>query len=209
MVEPEFLGRFGIFVARDFLDPSTCRQVRDEMSLAASEVATVGASEGRGDEAVDEEYRRTKMAQVSESTRASVEERLLQLKPELEARFSVRLGDCQTPQFLIYRQGDFFRPHTDNHDDPESPDWLKQRTVSLVVFLNDQSEDASNDRFSGGTLNFYGLLGQGSGGETIGLPLEARAGLLVAFRSDVVHGVSEVTRGQRFTVVSWFSGDRV
>jgi predicted 2-oxoglutarate/Fe(II)-dependent dioxygenase YbiX len=205
MVGAEFLGRFGIFVSRDFLDASTCRQVREQMSLAGSKVATVGATQGGGDEAVDEEYRRTKMAQVPESTRSHVEERLLEVKPELEARFAVQLGRCQTPQFLIYREGDFFRPHRDNQDDPESPDWLKERRVSLVVFLNDQSDDAAEGGFSGGSLNFYGLLGQGSGGEKIGLPVEARAGLLVAFRSDVVHGVSEVTRGRRFTVVSWFS----
>jgi predicted 2-oxoglutarate/Fe(II)-dependent dioxygenase YbiX len=205
MVEPEFLGRFGIFVSRDFLDASICRQVREEMSRAGSKVATVGATEGEEDEAVDEEYRRTKMAQLSGSTRSRVEERLLELKPELEAHFAVELGRCQTPQFLIYREGDFFRPHTDNQDDPESPDWLKERTVSLVVFLNDQSDDAAEGRFSGGSLNFYGLLGRSSGGEMVGLPLEARAGLLVAFRSDIVHGVSEVTRGRRFTVVSWFS----
>jgi predicted 2-oxoglutarate/Fe(II)-dependent dioxygenase YbiX len=205
MVEPEFLGRFGIFVAREFLDDSACRQVREEMSLAASKIATVGASDGNGDEDVDEDYRRTKMAQVSGGTRARIRERLLVLKSDLEASFSVQLGPCQTPQFLIYREGDFFRPHTDNQENPESPDWLKERTLSLVVFLNDQSDDAAEDGFSGGSLNFYGLLGQGRGGEMIGLPLEARAGLLVAFRSDVVHGVSEVTRGRRFTVVSWFS----
>ena len=174
------------------------------MTLAGRQGGNRGIQRGRGDEAVDEEYRRTKMAQVSESTRSRVEERLLERKPELEARFAVQLGRCQTPQFLIYREGDFFRPHTDNQDDPESPEWLKERRVSLVVFLNDQSDDPAEDGFDGGALSFYGLLGQ-DGGEMIGLPLEARAGLLVAFSSDVVHGVSEVTRGRRFTVVSWFS----
>jgi predicted 2-oxoglutarate/Fe(II)-dependent dioxygenase YbiX len=28
--------------------------------------------------------------------------------------------------------------------------------------------------------------------------------MLVAFRSDVLHQVSPVTKGERFTIVSWF-----
>jgi SM-20-related protein len=47
---------------------------------------------------------------------------------------------------------------------------------------------------------------QGEQWKNIGLPLDARAGLLIAFRSEVFHEVQPVTHGQRLSVVGWFTG---
>ena len=54
--------------------------------------------------------------------------------------------------------------------------------------------------FSGGYLTFYGLA------ETANLPVPiiADPGLLIAFRPDLIHAVTPVTRGLRLSVVSWF-----
>jgi SM-20-related protein len=38
-----------------------------------------------------------------------------------------------------------------------------------------------------------------------GLPLSGEPGLLVAFDSAMVHGVTPVTRGERYTIVTWFT----
>jgi predicted 2-oxoglutarate/Fe(II)-dependent dioxygenase YbiX len=53
-------------------------------------------------------------------------------------------------------------------------------------------------------LSFFGLMGEDAREEAVGLPLTGEAGLLVAFPSELVHGVQAVTRGKRYTVVSWF-----
>jgi predicted 2-oxoglutarate/Fe(II)-dependent dioxygenase YbiX len=58
------------------------------------------------------------------------------------------------------------------------------------------------NNYTGGSLTFYGLFD--GKGKNIGFPLIGQAGLLVAFRSVILHGVTSVTSGERFTVVSWF-----
>jgi SM-20-related protein len=68
-----------------------------------------------------------------------------------------------------------------------------------VLFLNGEGGADQPSSYGGGQLTFYGLMG-----DRLGLPLAGRPGLLVAFRSDLVHAVTPVTRGERYTVVSWF-----
>ena len=57
------------------------------------------------------------------------------------------------------------------------------------------------------SLTFYGLMDDGVSGESVGLPLAGETGLLVAFPSHLVHSVSPVTAGERYTLVSWFFED--
>src|SRR5919201_2253193 len=107
MADAEFFRRLGLFVEPAFLDSATCAEYRSEMSRSAGKPATVSA---HADEEVDENYRKTKRAQVPEETAAALMERLLALKPSLEEHFGVALDTLQRPQFLVYREGDFFRP---------------------------------------------------------------------------------------------------
>ena len=72
-----------------------------------------------------------------------------------------------------------------------------------MVFLNgDTPEDQAG--YSGGSLIFYGLMDDDASAESVGLPLAGEAGLLVAFPPHVIHSVSPVTAGERYTVVTWF-----
>jgi SM-20-related protein len=197
---PEFLARFGIFSVRDFIDAAACAELRAEMRRASERPATVSVRE----EEVDEAYRRTKMAQVSEATRDAVMDRLIAVMPKLEEHFGVSLTGLQRPQFLVYREGDFFRRHTDRAEGPDAAEDVRARRVSTVLFLGGHG-GADENGHEGGELTFYGLVGEGPRGEAIGLPLIPAPGLLVAFPSELVHSVTPITRGERFTIVSWFS----
>jgi predicted 2-oxoglutarate/Fe(II)-dependent dioxygenase YbiX len=197
----DFFAKFGFFVCQDLLDPETCSRIRSEMAAAPSALATVVERTGP-QEAVDEATRRTKSAKISEATKNNMIERLSGLRPSLETHFNVTLQKCQQPQFLVYRAGDFFKAHEDNSLDPEAPDYVKDRKVSVVLFLNSESETES-EGYSGGSLTFYGLLNDDKG-KGLGFPLIGRAGLLVAFRSETLHGVTSVVNGKRYSVVSWF-----
>jgi len=53
--------------------------------------------------------------------------------------------------------------------------------------------------------SFYGLLQDDPKGQGVGLPLVGSAGALVAFPSHMIHGVTPVTHGRRYTIASWFS----
>jgi SM-20-related protein len=89
---------------------------------------------------------------------------------------------------------------------------FRRRAISAVVFLNDQCEDAGvAGAFTGGGLTFYGLLADDPRGQSIGLPIQGRAGQLVAFKTDLVHEVTPVVSGERCTAVTWYKakGDQV
>ena len=49
------------------------------------------------------------------------------------------LSDVQPPQFLFYKEGDFFKLHQDNTPNPEDTD-IFQRKVSTVIFLNPETK---------------------------------------------------------------------
>ena len=197
----EFFTRFGLYVEREFLSRPVCASLMEEMRAGAGTPATV--AEGQAGDAVDDAYRRTKQAEVSVATAARISEQLLEARPTLANHFRWELAGTQKPQFLLYREGDFFRAHPDSSDQPEAADYVRQRRVSAVVFLNDASPDEPAG-YSGGSLVFYGLMDESSNGETVGLPLAGETGMLIAFPSDLVHAVSPVTAGERYTIVSWF-----
>jgi predicted 2-oxoglutarate/Fe(II)-dependent dioxygenase YbiX len=200
----EFFTRFGLYAEREFLSPDVCASLRDEMRTATGAPATV--AEGQEGHAVVETYRRTKKTDVSPATSARIGAQLLGAVPGLAKHFGRELVGMQKPQFLLYRVGDFFRPHEDDSGEPDAPDFVRQRSVSAVVFLNGATtrEPAG---YSGGSLTFYGLMDEASGDQSVGLPLAGETGLLIAFPSHLLHSVSPVTAGERYTLVSWFFED--
>src|SRR5215218_3967960 len=188
MPQPDFFARFGLFVKREFLDPATRADIRREMEAASGFSATISTRGETPTDELDEDYRRTKMAEVSDATERLVEERLNGLRPELQQHFSVELTSLQPPQFLFYKEGDFFRPHPDNASGPDAAEAVKARRVSLVIFLNGEGSESDPDSYGGGALTFYGLLGADPRGESIAFPMTGVGGLLVAFPSDLIHG---------------------
>ena len=198
----EFFARFGLYVERGFLDSADCRKLRTEMTSTSADAATVAVE---GVEAIDDAYRRTKQARVSQATQSSLEQHLTALMPALAGHFGLKLSGLQRPQFLIYREGDYFRPHPDNSDRPDAARYVRDRRVSAVLFLNDNSEGPPEpDCYTGGALAFYGLMDEADQGASVGLPLEGEEGMLIAFPSDLIHAVQPVTGGERYTSVAWF-----
>jgi SM-20-related protein len=198
MPEAEFFSSFGLCVRREFFDRALCEGLRSEMAAAPARPAAVAESDA---DAVDDSYRRTVSAQVGGGTRSLVQARLGELRPSLERHFHLELGGCQPAQFLRYREGDYFRAHADHEG--EGPRHVTERRVSAVIFLNDESDDPRPESYAGGSLTFHGLMGDPRI-DSAGIPLVGATGLLVAFESDLVHSVSRVTRGERYTLVSWF-----
>ena len=153
--------------------------------------------------AVDERIRKTQYAQVSESTESLVEHRLIPLKSRLESHFYLTLTSCEGVNFLYYRQGGFYLPHRDSNIETDTRDRLKQRQVSIVIFLNGEAEETHPGCYGGGALVFYGLLKDQSS-VNVGFPLRGETGLLIAFPSHLLHEVEPVIYGERYTIVSWF-----
>jgi SM-20-related protein len=200
------MPRFGFFThlslmgVKDILEAELCARLRAEMCLLSGSPAMVG---GAATGTVDEDVRRASCVEVSSQTKSLIKERLSDLRPRLESHFKIALKGFEKPQFLVYREGCFYTPHRDRSDDPEALEYFKERKVSVVIFLNDESEEPAEEFYSGGQLTFYGLM-KDPLWKHCGLPLIGERGLLIAFRSDVMHEVKAVTRGVRYTIATWF-----
>ena len=201
MPSANFFAHLGMFVVREFLDAQSCARFRSEMrSSSHTPLAVIDGCTYL--EKVKESVRRTKYAEVSPALMLDVEARLLAIKPRLESHFNLTLAGCEKPQFLVYNEGDFFRPHRDRDDEPGKPEYIKKRQVSVVIFLND-TEGSGSTSYCGGELTFFGLIDDPPW-KMCGLPLATEAGLMIAFRSEIIHEVSPITSSERFTIVSWF-----
>jgi SM-20-related protein len=192
----------GLFLVRDFLDPLACAAVRGEARAAAGHPAPVYIEGAEG--VVHEDVRKTTSLEVPTETIADVGRRLRELQGGIGSYFKLSLHDCEPPQFLRYGDGDFFVRHQDGDTDQLEFDHLRVRKVSVVLFLNGGGGEPSAETFGGGSLLIYRSKEETQAGPLV-FDVAGEAGLLVAFRSDTVHEVAPVTRGERFTVVSWFN----
>ena len=197
-----FFRDLGLFVAPGFLEPASCDELRAQLSQTPSQEGTIVGEQTSGSGVLDQSVRKAARMDVQGPVRTHVRQRLLELMPALQDHFKVALTGCQGPEFLSYDAGAFYLAHRDKTE--SGPAQTMRREVSAVLFLNTRSKEPAQDAYGGGSLAFYGLL-DGSPWEKVGLPLEGETGLLVAFRSDVLHEVQPITFGRRYTVVAWFT----
>jgi SM-20-related protein len=190
-----------LYLATGFLDLRTCADLKNQAHQVPTTQAPVYIA--GSNELVHETVRRTTSFHPDDSWFSSIHSRLLQQKLLLEEYFGQRLTDCERPQFLHYREGDFFVRHQDGNTEQLEFDHLKIRRISIVVFLNGYSEKPKEDTFAGGQLNFYDQNHE-PGAEPLLFSLKGQPGLLAAFTADTIHEVAPVVRGERFTIISWF-----
>lgn len=194
----ELVNGFDLFVRREFFDQDTCKKLVAEMQLAKRMPATVYGSSLSG--SVNENVRRTVRCTLSQRTVDYVMSRLLDYKPEVEKHFRITLSECEEPQFLRYRIGDFFVAHQDGNTGLLQLA-TEARRVSLVIFLNQQSDTAQEGAYCGGSLVFHDWR---IGASAPPFHMTAEAGTLVAFRSETTHEVTQVTHGERLSIACWY-----
>jgi SM-20-related protein len=182
-----------LFVLKQFLEPSLRDAIIAEMKAATGSAATVYGSSVSG--TIDESVRRTLRVKPSHETVALVVQKLLACEAAIEKHFGVTLAECEDPQFLRYREGDFFVAHQDGNTGLLQLE-TEKRLISTVIFLSRESESPEAGAYSGGSLVFSNLR------ERFRLPAEP--GMLVAFRSETTHEVTPVTHGERYSIASWY-----
>jgi SM-20-related protein len=202
MTTLEHFTDLGLFVRPNFLPTELCEVACEEMRTSQRKVGTVlDGKQGL----VDEQTRKAKNVIVALPTHQAITSRLHALAPDVAEHFGSVLTGLQELQFLAYDEGDFFVFHRDRTDAPTEPTWVSERKVSVVVFLNAESEHPDLGSYGGGTLQFYAH-------DLVAKPMYEQAkisftgapGTLVAFDPLVHHQVELVTHGERFTVVTWF-----
>jgi predicted 2-oxoglutarate/Fe(II)-dependent dioxygenase YbiX len=201
MIEAAFFVRMGLFVFPNFLSHDICAKLRSK--VASSEWKHAPVAEG-GQDTYDEQHRKTKQHAIDNVSMKEMHVRLLAIRPQLESHFHMPLSGCQAPRFLSYSVGDFFRAHADTADDMDLHEEIKARKVSAVVFINRNAQEGP-ETYSGGALVLYGLFPDDPQLKSRGFPLQAEEGLLIAFPSHMMHEVQPVTRGKRYSIVTWYS----
>ena len=184
-----------LFVERGFLDPATLAELYAAVRASGGRPATVYGRVESG--AVDERVRRTTRVSPPREVEGLVERLLLSRTGAAEAHFGLRLGELEEPQFLRYVEGGHFVAHQDGNTGMLRSE-REERKVSAVIFLNSQTETSDPNTYRGGTLVFHP---RGAGER---LRLTGEAGTLVLFRAETTHEVEPVTRGERFTIASWY-----
>lgn len=182
-----------LFVVKHFLEPLVCDAIVAEMKAAEGSAATVYGRGASG--AIDANVRRTLRVVPSRETIELVIERLLSCESAVEEHFGVNLSECEDPQFLRYREGDFFVAHQDGNTGLLRLD-TERRLISTVIFLSPEAELPGPDVYCGGSLVFTNLSSKHH--------ISAEPGTLVAFRSETTHEVTPVTHGERFSIASWY-----
>ncbi len=187
-------GTIDLFTIEDFLDARMRDDVLAELRAAGGEAAALLSG------AVQSAVRRSTRVEVLPETRERVRGWLMGRKGALEEHFGVSLSECEPPQFLRYREGDFFVPHQDGNT-PMLHDDSRFRRVSAVVFVTPRSDEPAPGSYGGGELVFHGHYATAPG---LRVSAPARPGTLVAFRAETTHEVTPVTHGERYTIVTWF-----
>jgi predicted 2-oxoglutarate/Fe(II)-dependent dioxygenase YbiX len=98
--------------------------------------------------------------------------------------------------FLVYEQGGFIRPHRDVMEGGEVLEKIRERVVLFSLFLNGR-DGPEGEAYEGGEFMLHPTPERD-------LVLSCKAGLLLAFRADLVHSVREITAGTRYSVSGWF-----
>ena len=182
-----------LFVVPQFFEQRLCDAIAVELKAAAGSSATVYGTASSG--TIDEMVRRTVRVKPSQQTVDLIIQKLLACKDAIEKHFDVALNECEEPQFLRYRVGDFFVAHQDGNTGLMLLDSEKRR-ISTVIFLSRESESPAPSAYCGGSLVFSNLRNS--------FRMTAEPGTLVAFRSETTHEVTPVTHGERYSIASWY-----
>ena len=119
-----------------------------------------------------------------------------------EAGWRYEIKAAESCQITRYKKGGFYSFHRDGCGDHLSAYNNPQnsflhgyvRKLSMSVMLN--------DNFDGGAFEFASY----SKGDCVITPIEASSGSVIFFPSSMEHRVSPVTKGTRYSLVTWFVG---
>lgn len=180
------------------LSSEECRDLIYEIDDARQHRAEIWTGE-RFD--VRPQSRLGSIAQLAERTEIRVQDRLWGVMPELERRFGCEVSHLSGVTALIYGRGDHFAAHSDGGLDDAPPE-VRRRRISLVVALNDGASDQPD--FTGGELQLYPQAAPGSEADLDrAVRMISSPGLLIAFSSPMMHRVTAVTAGRRYSLALW------
>jgi SM-20-related protein len=199
MILPDEAAAFNLFVVDRFLSAGASEEMIQRLAAAEAIAAPIyGTSDSSS---VDERVRKVTQLVAPPEISSLILRRLSELMEVVAEHFALPLTRCEEPQFLRYHTGDFFVAHQDGNTGMLQSEREQFRKVSLVIFLNRQSELVEPGSYSGGSLLFSEWHPARRSQQ---FALRGEPGMLVAFPSETTHEVVPVTHGERYSIVSWY-----
>jgi PKHD-type hydroxylase len=171
----------------EVLSPEFCRSALQQINWDTSNLATVGSGDRSG--TVNTEIRRTDIVWQDAAQPLGCIIKCYVEMANQSANWNYILSGQENTQIGRYRSDN--NGCYDWHEDSSPPQDGIQRKLSCVILLNDPSE------FEGGVLQFEGLEDQN---------LLNKQGSIIVFPSFIRHRVIPITKGYRYTAVSWVNG---
>ena len=168
------------------LSNEVCDKIIEQGLLLAQEQATISTKSDLND--IDTKIRDGKVAWFEKT---SWVDRLLfyYVHKTNEQEWQFNINESEKAQFTVYEKNDFYTWHRDNNIESNIT-----RKVSVTVQLSDPSE------YSGGDLKLKDCWGAHE------IPTVNARGTIIIFPSFLLHEVSPVNEGTRYSLVQWYSG---
>jgi len=180
------------WVCRDRLPKEACEQIIEiGKELNIRDGGVFGAAEN--DKILNQKYRKTNVGFVPKGHSIETILHSHVSLANLDSGWNFRVTDKELAQFAEYKTGHFYDWHKDVPLNPNVP----HRKLSITVNLSDSKD------YEGGDLELKNYWGN----QTLKMPIDLRRqGTIVVFPSMLLHRVTKIKRGTRYSLVQWFSG---
>jgi predicted 2-oxoglutarate/Fe(II)-dependent dioxygenase YbiX len=186
----------------NFLSVTECHHLVTAMNSAPRARAQVVRA---GESILDESLRFCFDHEFSEAFKRPMGDRLTNFFNTHSTSFESDADYLYGPYFMSYGKGSFFRAHRDVANHKNDPQRLAAHRWSLLLYLNGREPSEDLPSFDGGALIVYETDPKLPDRRIVIVP---KPGLLVLFRSYLMHEVATVLDGTRYAVAGWMSSSK-
>jgi predicted 2-oxoglutarate/Fe(II)-dependent dioxygenase YbiX len=183
----------------NFLSLAECRDIVRAMEASPREPAQIVRA---GESILDQSLRFCFDHHFPEAFKRAIGDRMAAYFDAHRTEFDSDADYIYGPYFMSYEKGSFFRAHRDVANHKNDPPRLAAHRWSILLYLNGREPADDMPTFEGGALIIYETEPQLRDRRVVIVP---QPGMLVLFRSFLMHEVAIVQEGTRYAVAGWMS----
>jgi hypothetical protein len=188
-----------IATVRGFFAVPECAEIITEMNRVAREPAQVVRA---GESILDQSLRFCFDHHLPDAFKDRIGERMARYFRRHREQFASDADYLYGPYFMSYEKGGYFRAHRDVANHKNDPARLAAHRWSLLLYLNGRDAASELPVFDGGALILYETDPAIRKRRVVIVP---EAGMLVLFRSALMHEVAVLHDGTRYAVAGWMA----
>jgi predicted 2-oxoglutarate/Fe(II)-dependent dioxygenase YbiX len=188
-----------IALTHDFLSHTECSEIIEAMDRSPREPAQVVRA---GESILDQSLRFCFDHHLSDGVKDMIGDRMAAYFDRHRSEFGSDADYLYGPYFMSYEKHSYFRAHRDVANHKNDPARLAAHRWSLLLYLNGREPDSALPTFDGGALLIYENDPAISDRRVVIVP---EPGMLVLFRSALLHEVAILRDGTRYAVAGWMA----